>query len=179
VDGNAIGAEWNRRKAYLTNKWKKKTPRRRPNAIAEPPLLTVPAQQLAAPAAQPLPAVILPVPLPPVQPPPAQPPANATQIMPESPDTLAGGSYPFALLNSREYDILPTRGQIAKMRKDMENQGWKFVRVLYQTQMETENPADGFADLYPFKSVLLYVLPDENGQITDVSIQNHLLSEAY
>jgi hypothetical protein len=169
VDGNAIGAEWNRRKVYLTNKWKKKTPRRRPNAIAEPPLLTVPAQQLAAPAAQPLPAVILP----------AQPPANATQVMPESPDTLAGGSYPFALLNSREYNILPTRGQIAKMRKDMENQGWKFVRVLYQTQMETENPADGFADLYPFKSVLLYVLPDENGQITDVSIQNHLLSEAY
>jgi hypothetical protein len=169
VDGNAIGAEWNRRKVYLTNKWKKKTPRRRPNAIAEPPLLTVPAQQLAAPAAQPLPAVILP----------AQPPANATQVMPESPDTLAGGSYPFALLNSREYNILPTRGQIAKMRKDMENQGWKFVRVLYQTQMETENPADGYADLYPFKSVLLYVLPDENGQITDVSIQNHLLSEAY
>jgi hypothetical protein len=169
VDGNAIGAEWNRRKACLTNKWKKKTSRRRPNAIAEPPLLTVLAQQLAAPAAQPLPAVILP----------AQPPANATQVMPESPDTLAGGSYPFALLNSREYNILPTRGQIAKMRKDMENQGWKFVRVLYQTQMETENPADGYADLYPFKSVLLYVLPDENGQITDVSIQNHLLSEAY
>jgi hypothetical protein len=60
--------------------------------------------------------------------------------MPGSPDTLAGGSYPFALLNSREHNILPTRGQIANVRKDMENQSWKFVRVLYQTQMESENP---------------------------------------
>jgi hypothetical protein len=145
----------------------------------------VPALQPVPPAVQPPPAV-----LPPnlavhaedeaVQAPPIDPPTDATHSSPGSTDTLVGGSYPFALLNSKEarYHILPTRGQIEEVRKNMENQGWKFVRLLYQTDMASER-TNGFADLHPFKSVLLYVLPNENGQSIDVSSKSVLLSEPY
>jgi hypothetical protein len=60
----------------------------------------------------------------------------------------------------------------------MKNQGWKFARVLYQTDMVSEG-TNGFADLHLFKSVLLYVLPNENGQIMDVNLKSLLLSEPY
>jgi hypothetical protein len=137
------------------------------------------------PALQPPPAVLPPIPAvqaeeEAVQPAPVQPPTNLTRVTPESTDTLVDGSYPFALLNSEEdrSHILPTRGQIDKVRENMKNQGWKFARVLYQTDMVSEG-TNGFADLHPFKSVLLYVLPNENGQIMDVNLKSLLLSEPY
>jgi hypothetical protein len=198
VDGVAIATEWHRRRTYLIGKWKKKTPRHRPNPAAEPPLPVVHLQQPIAPAAQllppPLPAVQdLLVQGPPIQPLPVQPPSSqsppalpstvqspidASSVTSGSADTLAGGSLPFILLTTREHEILPTRGQIAYVREDMKEQGWKFVRVLYQSNMESNKGEGGPEDLYPFKSVFLYVRPDENGQIMDVSIASHLLCES-
>jgi hypothetical protein len=208
VDGDAIATEWHRRQTYLIGKWKKKTPRHRPNPAAEPPRPVVHLQQPIAPAAQllppPLPAVqdllmqgppIQPLPvqppssqsppaLPPtVQPPPAQPstiqsPIDASPVTSGSADTLAGGSIPFIWLTTREHEILPTRGQIAHVREDMKEQGWKFVRVLYQSNMKSNKDEGGPGDLYPFKSVFLYVRPDEHGQIVDISIASHLLCES-
>jgi hypothetical protein len=64
------------------------------------------------------------------------------------------------------------------VREDMKEQGWKFVRVLYQSNIESNQDEDGPGDLYSFKSVFLYVRSDENGQIVDVSIENHLLCES-
>jgi hypothetical protein len=198
VDGVAIAAEWHRRQTYLIGKWKKKTPTHRPNPAAEPPLPVVHVQQPVAPAAQlllpPLPAVQdLLVQGPPIQPPPIQPsssqspsaqpptvqsPTDASPVTSGSADTLAGGSLPFILLTTREHEILPTRGQIAHVREDMKEQGWIFVRVLYQSNIESNKDEGGPGDLYPFKSVFLYVRPDENGQIMEVSIASHLLCES-
>lgn len=203
VDGNAIAAEWYRRQTYLIGKWKNKTPRDRPNPAAEPPLPVMHAQRPVASAVQPLPPPLPPVqdlpvqdlpvqdPLiqpPPIQPPSSQPPlaqpptvqspTNTRPFTPGSTDALAGGSLPFILLTTRVHEILPTRGQIAHVREAMNDQGWKFARVLYQMNIESNKSAGGPGDFHPFKSVILYVRPDENGQIMDVSIESYLLCKS-
>jgi hypothetical protein len=182
ADGNAIAAFWNKRQSYWTKKWKNKSPRHRPLAVARPPLPAVPALQ--PPALQPPPPVLPPNPAlqaedEAVQSLPVDPPTNATRGTPESTIELVGGSYPFALQNTGEHDILPTKGLISTIREELKNRNWKFVRVLYQTNMASENSADGFPDLHPFKNVLLFVLPDDNGVITDVSVKGPVLRKAY
>jgi hypothetical protein len=201
VDGNAIQAAWEQREEYLIRRWRKKTPRYRPIGVADPPLLAAPVHPTVAP----------PVHIHPVQPPQVQPPVQAvavppvvsgsiaiplpqaqgddprqrdsTPLAPDSPETLAGGSPPYVLVNNRA-KLHPSRGQRVHVRNDMNDQGWKFVSVLYQTGMDAkESLSSGLrinraeVALDPFKSVSLYVRPDEHGQIVDVSIAESIIEQ--
>lgn len=109
-------------------------------------------------------------------------PANELPTAPASPDTLAGGSPPYVLVNTAA-DLDPSRGQTAHVRDDMRNQGWKFARVLVQSKLKGEFlprndgtlvPMNEMA-LNPLTNVLLYVRTDEAERIVDVSIQECFL----
>jgi hypothetical protein len=178
ANGAAIHVEWERGKAYFIGRWRKKPRKYRPDEVADPPLLAVPGVQAVVPQI-PAPAAPLqlaapppraapsrratpPQPTPP-QPTPPQPtpPQPAQPQAPDSPETLAGGSLPYVGYDE-EVPLHPSRNQRTYVRDHMQDQDWKFVRVLYQTKPRKR-------ELHPNKNVLLYVRPDDDGQITEVS----------
>jgi hypothetical protein len=130
--------------------------------VADPPLLAIPGVQ----------AVVPQVPAPAYPPPGAAPSRRATSPQPappqlaqpqapDSPETLAGGSLPYVGYDE-EVPLHPSRNQRTYVRDHMQDQDWKFVRVLYQTKPRKR-------EIHPNKNVLLYVRPDDDGQITEVS----------
>jgi hypothetical protein len=189
IDGNAVQTLWYRRRHYLVTKWKTKPRRHRPARLADPPLraASVPPPielnivqhhihhpvrvQAVAPVQPPTP------PLAKVTAPPFQAddsaPQNSTPGTPDSPDTIACGSPLYVARNyprNKTYRS-PTKGQRAFVDNDMKEQGWKFVSILYQLGFGSSSTGKDPATkpLHPPKNVLLYVRPDDTGQIQDVS----------
>jgi hypothetical protein len=166
VDGTAIQAEWEHRRKYLIKKWRGKPRKYRPDQEAELPLLASPvAHPVAPPPLLPQPDLV-PHGLPPpeFEPPDLAPPDLAPTDIPQapiSPETVAGGSLPYVLYD-HEVWIHPSRNQRAYVREYMRDQNWKFARVLYQTAPREEH-------LHPHKNVLLYIRPNADGQIAEVS----------
>ncbi|KAF1915765.1 kinase-like domain-containing protein [Ampelomyces quisqualis] len=149
TNGITVQAEWNRHGATYVRDWR--TRRRLLRPPGNNPLPPV-GQVMSQPAI----------------PQPTTPGAAQTQIADEaefslhsgqhSPVTLAGGSPRFVLANDPDADryvrFSPTRGQRAHVEEFLGSTDWKFVKVLYQTELDNERAQQA---INPSKSINLYV----------------------
>jgi hypothetical protein len=132
--------------------YKKRKREYRPEPIADPPLVPVPAPP-DTPSTPELPQ------------PPDSP--HTPTAPPSSPKTLAGGSPRLITKNDVDQElgvlVSPSRADRESVNNSSQGQGWKYVSVLYQLELNEIGVA-----LEPRKNVLLYVRTGSNGLIRDV-----------
>ncbi|KAH5093731.1 hypothetical protein HBI73_126440 [Parastagonospora nodorum] len=174
TNGNDIQVLWDKKPSSFMKKWKKKSSRHRPVEDAEPPVVpAVPAPAVVAPTTAPSIRNQTIGDLKQAHAPTHQDQSNAaaTPQGPDSPETLAAGSPVYVLENSTQW-LSPTRGEREFVRSSLGNRGWKFVKVLDQRALDKDRKRTDRA-LHPYKNFLLYVRPNEYGNIEDVGFDIH------